>query len=101
MARNRFKKKGGSKNRKLSLAMVGGFTPYLLEIVDGVKKEGVVDGLKHRVPKIVGYDAYANKFSFTTGMQVWPAMIAGVVVHKAAKLLGINRALPKWLPVNI
>jgi len=41
--------------------------------------------------------------SLDTGrlMATYVPMLSGVIIHKAAGRLGVNRYLPKWLPVSI
>lgn len=89
-------------NRRMSLAVLAGFMPLATEVYQGVQAEGFA-AVPKRLGKLAGYDAYTGRFGWTYMVQagVLP-ILAGILVHKFASRLGVNRAISKVIPfVNI
>ena len=96
MARGRSKKsrRGGSKKLPLAIMVPMAATAYesgkYLMAGDTANAAYVFSGI----------DSAGN---LQTGrlLKTYAPMLAGVVIHKGAARLGVNRYIPKWLPVSI
>jgi hypothetical protein len=49
---------------------------------------------------VVGIDN-SNNFNMTMAFQNWTPILAGILAHKAASMLGVNRAIRKLPYVNL
>lgn len=99
MARRKMKKRGGSRSKKMPLTILA---PALYPAVDGLKAMAggdIAQGAKILVWRYGGVDD--SGFNLGRVTQTYVPVLAGVIVHKAANKFGVNRYLPKWLPVNI
>jgi hypothetical protein len=59
----------------------------------GDVQAGGVQGLRNTVSAIIPYDPATRKFTMANlGLGLWP-IIGGLIVHKVAGMLGVNRAI--------
>jgi len=94
MAR-RSKKRRGSGSKKIPLA-IGVPLAVNAVIVGKYAMEGnFAAASKH----MTGYGS--GGFEPQVLMTTYGPILAGVIVHKGASKLGVNRMIPKWLPVSI
>jgi len=92
------KRSRGSGNKKIPLTILA---PAAYPAVDAVKAAmdgDVSQGLKILVWRYGGVDD--NGFKVQRVVQTYGPVLAGVIVHKAANRVGLNRYIPKWMPVN-
>jgi len=96
MARRRGKKsrRGGSK--KMPLAVVAPMAIVAYEAGHYAVK-GDMDNAKYVLTGV----RRDGTWSSGRTMQTYTPVLVGVVIHKAASRLGVNRYIPKWLPVSI
>jgi len=102
MARRRYgKKKGGSRSKKMPLAIVA----PMAVVGYGIAKDAMsgASGQNLAIAKLTGFDRGSSSDSFKPMMlvQTYGPVAAGVIVHKMAGRMGVNRYIPKWLPVSI
>lgn len=90
------KKNGNGHKPKFSLpvAVILGFMPLIGQIVNAVKTAGF-QGLRDVVPMIVPYDPQTRRISFSWLPYGLYPIIAGILVHKFAGMVGINRTLSR------
>lgn len=81
------------KGMTLSLAVAAGFAPAVAHAVQGYQAKGL-DGAAHNtVVGFTGYDYWAHKLDMGALRYGLIPAVGGVLVHKIAGKLGINRAL--------
>jgi hypothetical protein len=53
--------------------------------------------------KLTGYDplSQSDKFKPEYLARTYGPILMGVVVHKVASRMGVNRVIPKWIPLSI
>ena len=91
MARaKRRRSKGGFT---VPVAVVAGFAPLGALVVNGFRTGGIDYGLKELSTYTTGYIPQENRWSFAHLARGMGPVLAGVMVHKLAGKLGINRAL--------
>ena len=97
MARRKYGKKrrsGGSK--KVPIAVVGpiallGYQAAKFALAGDMNNAGYV---------LTGVNSGGN-FNMGRVIQSYTPIAAGIVVHKIASRAGVNRYIPKWLPLSI
>jgi len=96
MARRKGKKgrRGGSKKMPLAIIAPMAFTGY------EVGKYVMAGDMANAKYMVTGIDS-AGKFKGGRVVETYLPIAAGVIVHKGAAALGVNRYIPKWLPVSI
>jgi len=84
-----------SKGFTLPLAAIAGFSPLAWHMVDNIKAFGLPKGVAGSLSLgLVGYDLGTKKFDFFAAMRLgWGPILAGILVHKVASRLGVNRLL--------
>lgn len=93
-------KKGKAKRHSkpgftLPVAVVAGFLPLGMRAVAGWK-EGGLEGASHQlIMGTTGYDHREQKFRFPAMAQGLGPILAGIMVHKLAGRLGVNRAIAR------
>ena len=100
MAKRRYGKKrrsGGSK--KLPLAIVA----PMAVVGYGIAKDVMAGNNIMAVVKMTGFDTGSTSDRFKPQYLVgtYGPILAGAMVHKVAGRMGVNRYIPKWLPVSI
>jgi hypothetical protein len=77
----------------LPLAVLAGFAPLGIAALDGYKYNGVNGVAKRVTMGLTGYNIEDRRWYMTEMAKVAGPILAGIVVHKLAGRLGINRAL--------
>lgn len=99
MAKKKRGRRGGSK--KIPLAVVAPMAVVGYKIA----KEAMTGatGQNMAVLRLTGWDAGSTTDNFKPNYLIgtYVPVLAGVIVHKGASRLGVNRMIPKWLPFNI
>lgn len=92
-------KKGKPKRRgggfTLPLAVVGGFVPLAVHAVDDYQVGGITHLGKGIAVRTTGYMVDTGKFELKYLSQGLFPILAGLVVHKVASKMGVNRALAR------
>lgn len=91
-------RKGKSKRRSragftLPLAVVAGFLPLGIHAVDDYRVGGITHVGKGLTVRTTGYMVDTGKFELKYLTQGLLPILAGLVAHKVAGRLGVNRAL--------
>jgi len=87
-------KRGGSRKMTLPLAVIAGFAVPVTHSINAYKGGGGVSGAFNQLSMdMTGVSAIDNTFQFTRLKSGLLPVVAGIMVHKAAGYLGINRAL--------
>jgi len=90
------KKKRRSSRRgnfTIPLAVVGGFAPLAGLVINGFRTGGIEYGLKELSTYSTGYIPQENRWSWPHLARGMGPVVAGMLVHKVAGKLGVNRAL--------
>lgn len=98
------KKNGGSRIMRKStthrshkmtfpLAVVAGFGPVIFDGIRGAQSGGVSGFVSSVTYDLTGYDTTAKSWSWQGLFKGWTPIIMGVLVHKVAGMIGINRML--------
>jgi hypothetical protein len=78
----------------LPLAIVGGFVPMGADIVSAFRVGGIEAALGHVSLCTTGYDPADGQFKpMFAAKKLYGPLLLGVIVHKFAGKLGVNRAL--------
>jgi len=88
--------KGRSHGKRISLAVIAGFVPLALEVVNAYKTEpdDFINRAGHNVTAaLTGYDTYDKKFHLGHMKNGTLPILGGFMVHKLASKLGVNRAI--------
>jgi hypothetical protein len=95
--RTRVIRGGGRRRRKgmtIPLAVVAGLAPAGATIVKGFRAGGVNGGLEELSACVTGYMPNEKEWHPEYAMKrMWMPLLGGVVVHKLAGRLGINRMI--------
>ena len=85
-----------AKHMTLPLAIVGGFIPMGQDIFGAYKVGGLSAALGHVSLCTTGYDPADGKWKpMFAAQKLYGPLMLGVLVHKLATRLGVNRALGK------
>jgi hypothetical protein len=79
----------------ISVSTIAGFVPLVLNVRDGYRFQGWEGAGREAVVGITGYDTRANKWSPEPIVKVMGPVLAGMLIHKLANKLGINRMIAK------
>jgi len=93
--RNKKHRRSGSK--KLPLAIV---VPMAVAGVQ-VGQQIMAGNYNGAVERMTGYDPAGKHFDSNSFLTTYAPIAVGVVVHKVAGRAGVNRYIPKWLPLSI
>lgn len=77
----------------LPLAVIAGFGPMTADVIHGFQTGGIAAATNDLLANVTGYDARGKTWSFGLLARGMGPVVAGVLVHKLAGRLGINRAL--------
>lgn len=78
------------------VAVLAGFGPLVRDVIVGYRSSGLSGAQHYLVGGITGYDSNTGKFNVPwTLTHFWLPVGAGVLAHKAAGWLGVNRALAR------
>ena len=80
----------------IPLAVVAGFVPLAKDVWSGYKASGLSGAQHYLVGGITGYDSNTGKLNLPWALShFWGPVAIGVVAHKLAGRLGVNRALSR------
>ena len=86
----------------ISVAMILGFAPTALWAYDGAKQFGVSEGLTRLVGRFTGYSMTEKKWQADQLVAGWAPIIAGILAHKIANKVGLNRMIRGMgIPIGI
>lgn len=87
------KKKRRSNGFTLPVALIAGFTPLSVQVLDGWSAGGFRGALKQGTLALTGFNTDDSKW-YPDWMKAgfWP-IVLGATIHWGAKKLGLNRAL--------
>lgn len=78
----------------LPLAVIGGMVPAAYDVLAGYRANGFDGAMGHVALVTTGYDTGDGKFKPMYAIQkLYGPLLLGVLVHKAAGKLGVNRML--------
>jgi hypothetical protein len=92
MARTKLRKHG-KKSFTLPLAIVAGAAPAVATTYNGFRAGGISGAGKELAGCMIGFDAYANTWNFGKTRWGLQPLLGGMLVHKLASMVGINKAL--------
>lgn len=75
------------------VAVLAGFGPMATDVIHGFQTGGITSAANDLLANVTGYDARSKTWSFALLAKGMGPVLAGVMVHKLAGKLGINRAL--------
>lgn len=83
-----------AKKTTIPLAVVAGFGPLIADTITVAKQNGVAQ-IPHALAwHLAGVNTWDNnRFDFNRLVMGWTPILAGIVVHKFANKLGVNRAI--------
>lgn len=88
------KRKRRKAQMTLPVAVIAGFTPLLGQAVYGYKTGRGIEGIGHyTLAALTGFDSSNGSFAASRMTKGLLPIIGGLMVHKVAGKLGINRAL--------
>lgn len=79
----------------LPLAVLGGFVPTAAFAVQTYREQGIEGGVKAAAMRLTGYNSWVGNWYAQELLKGWLPILAGVMAHKLAGRLGINRALSR------
>lgn len=93
--RNRFAKKRnhGKKGFTLPIAIVAGMAPGLVAVGTTVQSNGMTAAARTAGLIYTGFDYTTGKFSLSNMKLGFLPIAVGMIVHKVAGMLGINKAI--------
>jgi hypothetical protein len=80
---------------RIPLAVVAGFVPLATFALDGFKVGGFPNAGARVAQRLTGYDSSAHVFIWKELAQGWGPIITGLLVHKVAQKVGLNRAIAR------
>ena len=88
------KRRGGGRGKfTIPLAVLAGFGPMVSDVVHGYQTGGITSASNDLLANVTGYDARAKKWDFALLAKGMGPVVAGILVHKLAGKLGVNRML--------
>jgi len=93
----RYVRRGPRRAAKMSIpvAVLAGFVPMATDVWHGYTTGGLKNAGISAVAMTTGYDAANKKWSLELLMRGMGPVVAGIIAHKLANRLGVNRALAK------
>lgn len=89
--------KATRRSRKASmtipLAVIAGFTPLVFQTVRSFNENGLDGASQALVAYTTGYSRWEGEWKFSYLMRGMGPVVGGILAHKLASKLGINRAL--------
>jgi len=89
------KRSRGRGGFTLPMAVLAGFGPMAADVIHGYQTGGIASASNDLLANVTGYDARSKTWSFELLARGLGPVVAGIMVHKLAGRLGINRALSK------
>lgn len=93
MAKKKVKSRRGGF--QVPLAVVAGFGPLVSDVVSGYRTGGLASASNDLLANLTGYNARDKKWEFGLLMKGMGPVVAGLLVHKLAGKLGVNRAISR------
>jgi hypothetical protein len=81
------------KGFTLPLAVVAGFAPLTIGFINDVKSYGMTGAGAGLSARLTGYNPQVKTWSLWTMKEGLFPIVGGILVHKVAGKLGVNRAL--------
>ena len=93
--RKYFQKRARSKKQfTIPLAVVGGFMPLAADVIQQYQTGSTWQGIAtNAVRDLTGWDNYSRTWSFGNMKEGLIPIVIGLIAHKVAGKIGINRAL--------
>lgn len=92
----------GRAKRQIPIAVYAGFAPLVLQSWQQFQIGGADFLARTLVSNLTGYSLSDRKWYLNDLVRGWTPIVAGMVLHKLADRLGINRALSRsGLPLGI
>jgi hypothetical protein len=82
----------------ISLAILAGFAPTAGYAIEGFRRggeAGITEGIARIVVRLTGYSITESKWHGGELVKGWAPVLMGVLAHKAANKLGVNRYVRK------
>ena len=79
--------------------LVGGLLPSVIDFTDSAMAGDPVLGIIQVAEGWTGYNAVDKSFGYEKPMLYYGALIGGMIAHKLAVFLGVNRFLPKGINI--
>jgi hypothetical protein len=77
----------------IPLAALAGFVPLAARALDGYKGNGLYGAMDGVLSGLTGFSSFDRKWHADIVLQNVGPIVGGILVHKLASKLGINRAL--------
>lgn len=77
------------------VAVLAGFTPLVAEVVGGYRAGGVTNAASRALIMTTGYNTQDRKWYPSMMASGVGPIVLGILVHKLAGKLGVNRALSR------
>ena len=84
-----------AKSMTLPLAVIAGFVPMGMNVWNSYKEGGLDKASQSLVAQTTGFSRYDGKWHFDYLMAGMGPVLSGILVHKLANKLGINRAIAR------
>ncbi len=84
-------------NKKIPFGVVAGFLPLVKDVGGALVTGNYHMAQWYAVDHLTGYDIDQKRWGFNALVKGWTPIILGVMLHKVANKLGINRAI-KGIP---
>lgn len=91
----RAKRRGHKPGFQIPLAVIAGFGPLVSDVLHGYQTGGIKSASNDLLANVTGYDARAGKWDFGLLLKGMGPVFAGLLVHKFAGKLGVNRAIAR------
>jgi len=101
MARRRYgKKKGGYRSKKVSVTAVAPLIYMAGVAYTGYKAGGAKQMANDVVARTTGYSMIGEKFDASYAMPTLGVVVGSFLAHKIVAIAGVNRNVPKWMPIK-
>ncbi len=82
-----------AKSMTIPLAVIAGFVPMGMNVWTSYKEGGLDKASQSLVAQTTGYSRYDGKFHLDYLVAGMGPVLGGILVHKLANKLGVNRAI--------
>lgn len=101
MARRRYGKRRGSRSKKIPMAVTVPMAIPMIRSVGVLMSGGSTENMGQSLAQIWAGIGTDGKVHGDALAMTYVPILAGVIVHKAAGRLGVNRYIPKSIPLSI
>lgn len=84
-----------SNGKFVSIAVVAGVAPGLVNAYNGYRASGVNGAVNSLTRNYTGFDTSTRQWRFENMLEGWAPLAGGILVHKIANMLGVNRMLAR------